>query len=184
MEKSLAVDLSISLYVIINHKLFIEKMETLFLILGIAAIIGGLIGSVAPVLPGPLLSYTGLVCLHFTSKANFSSTFLIVWAVIAGIVFLIDYILPVWGVKNRGGTKYGIWGASIGTLVGLFIIPPFGIIIGPFLGAIIGEMMANTDSDKWWNIGIGSLIGFLISTVLKLIAAAIMAFYFVKEWLF
>lgn len=159
-------------------------METLFLILGILAIIGGLIGAVAPVLPGPLLSYTGLVFLHFTPHANFSSTFLIVWAVIAGLVFLVDYILPIWGVKNRGGTKYGIWGASLGTLAGIFLFPPVGIILGPFIGAIAGEMIAQTDSGKWMNIGIGSLIGFLISTVLKLIASALMAFYFCKEWWF
>ena len=159
-------------------------MYTLFLLLGVLATLGGLIGAVAPVLPGPVLSYTGLVLLHFTSQASFSSTFLILWAVIAGLVFLVDYFLPIWGVKNRGGSNKGIWGASLGMIVGIFLFPPFGLILGPFFGAIIGEMINQTGSDKWWNIGLGSLIGFLVGTVLKLVTSAIMAFYFFKTWWF
>jgi uncharacterized protein YqgC (DUF456 family) len=89
----------------------------------------------------------------------------------------------VYGTKKFGGTSYGVWGCTIGLIVGFFI-GPVGIIIGPFVGAFIGEMMANSDTHKAFKAALGSFIGFLLGTVIKLVACGIMMWYFVKETFF
>lgn len=142
----------------------------------------GIIGCLVPVLPGPPLSYLGLILLHFTRFADFSSTVLIAMAVIAIVVTILDYIVPVWGTKKFGGSKYGTRGATVGLIIGLFLGPP-GIIIGPFIGAFVGELIFKDDIKYAMKAGFGSLLGFLTGIGLKLAASFIMTFYFVKEWI-
>lgn len=148
---------------------------------GILFLILGILGGVLPVLPGPPLSYVALLLLHFTDKYQFSSKFLIIWAVATIVVYLLDYIIPAWGTKKFGGSKRGVWGSMIGLLIGLFLFPPFGIIIGPFAGAVIGEITGGKDNKTALKAGLGSFIGFLAGTMLKLIVSGMMAWYFVAE---
>jgi uncharacterized protein len=115
-------------------------MDYVLIVLGVLFIIGGILGGVLPVLPGPPLSYIGLLFLHFTEKYQFSTRFLIIWAIVTVVVYLLDYVIPAWGTKRFGGSNRGIWGSIIGLVIGLFFFPPFGIIIGPFVGAVIGEL--------------------------------------------
>ena len=91
-----------------------------------------------------------------------------------------DYVLPIWTTRKFGGSKRGVWGATIGLLVGLFF-GPWGIIIGPFLGAFIGEMTANNDHNKAFRSAVGSFVGFLVGVGAKFAACGIMFFYFIKE---
>lgn len=156
-------------------------MDYVLIVLGVLLLISGILGCVLPVLPGPPLSYFGILLLHFTSRYQFSSRFLIIWAIITVVVYALDYIIPVWGTKKFGGSKRGVWGSMIGLLAGLFFFPPFGIIIGPFLGAIIGELSSGKDSGSALKSGFGSFIGFLAGTLLKLIASGMMTWYFFKE---
>ncbi|HYQ58581.1 MAG TPA: DUF456 domain-containing protein, partial [Draconibacterium sp.] len=121
-------------------------MDILLIVLGSIFIISGILGCILPVIPGPPLSYVGLLLLHFTERYQFSSRFLIIWAIITVVVYALDYLIPAWGTKKFGGSKRGIWGSIIGLLIGLFFFPPFGIIIGPFLGAVIGELGAGKES--------------------------------------
>lgn len=148
---------------------------------GILLIIGGIVGSVVPFLPGPPLSYAGLLLLHFTEKHQFSTRFLVIWAIITAITYLIDYFIPIWGTKRFGGSKQGVWGSIIGLVAGIFFFPPFGIIIGPFAGAVIGELMAGKNSSAAFRAGFGSFVGFLLGTLIQLIAAGLMAWQFAKE---
>lgn len=143
----------------------------------------GLIGCVLPFLPGPPLNYTGLLLLHFTSTHHFSINFLVFWAIVTAVVYGLDLIIPVWGTKKFGGSKYGVWGSIIGLLAGFLFFPPFGIIVGPFVGAVIGELIAGKDSGAALKSGFGSFVGFITGTVLKLIASGMMTWYFVKELL-
>ena|SRR5690606_25443217 len=159
-------------------------MDYVLIVFGALLMIAGILGGVLPVLPGPPLSYIGLLLLHFTGKYQFSSHFLITWFIVAAVVTLIDYLIPVWGTKRFGGSKHGIWGSIIGLVVGLFFFPPFGIIIGPFAGAVIGELTAGKDSGAALKSGFGSFIGFLLGTLLKLIAAGLMAWHFGKTLFF
>lgn len=156
-------------------------MDYVLILLGAIMMIIGIAGSVLPVLPGPPLSYLGLLFLHFTTNYQFSTFFLITWGAIALAVFLLDQVIPVWGTKQFGGSKYGIWGSLIGLLIGLFFLPPLGILIGPFLGAVVGELIAGKRSSQALQSGVGSLLGFLAGTVVKLIVSGMMCWYFMKE---
>jgi len=156
-------------------------MDYLLTGLGIVFMIVGILGCVLPLIPGPPLNYIGLLLLHLTTRFQFSTEFLILWAIITVIVYGLDFIIPVWGTKKFGGSKRGVWGSVIGLVVGLFIFPPFGIIIGPFIGAVIGELTAGKESKEALKSGFGSFLGFITGIVLKLVASGMMTWYFAKE---
>lgn len=156
--------------------------DYLLLISGIIFIILGIIGCLVPVLPGPPLSFLGLFLLHLSRFGQFSSSTLLVLGAIAAIVTILDYIVPLWGTKKFGGSKYGIRGATVGLIIGLFL-GPVGIIVGPLIGAFVGEMIFKDDINYALKAGFGSLLGFLMGIGLKLAASFIMTFYFVKEWI-
>jgi len=143
--------------------------------------ITGILGCVLPFIPGPPMSYIGILLLHFTTEIQFTNHFLLIWAIITIVVVALDYIIPVWGTKKFGGSKQGVWGSVIGLVAGLFFFPPFGIIIGPFVGAVIGELTAGKNSKAALKSGFGSFVGFLTGTILKLIVSGMMTWYFVKE---
>ena len=140
----------------------------------------GIIGCLVPVLPGPPLSYLGLILLHVSRFAQFSKSILITLAVVTVIVTIVDYVVPIWGTRKFGGSKYGTRGATVGLIIGLFL-GPAGIIIGPFIGAIVGELIFKDDMKYAIKAGFGSLLGFLTGIGLKLAASLVMTFYFVKE---
>ena len=156
-------------------------MDILLIVLGALFIISGVLGCVLPIIPGPPLSYIGLLLLHFTERYQFSSKFLIIWAIITVVVYVLDYLIPAWGTKKFGGSKRGVFGSIIGLVIGMFFFPPFGIIIGPFIGAVVGELTIGKDSGAALKSGFGSFLGFLAGTLLKLIASGMMTWYFVKE---
>lgn len=149
--------------------------------LGIILTITGILGCVLPFMPGPPLNYAAILLLHFTSGFQFSNRFLIVWAIVTVAVVVLDYIIPVWGTKKFGGSKQGVWGSVIGLIAGMFFFPPLGIIIGPFIGAFAGELIAGKNSKDALKSGFGSFVGFITGTVLKLIVSGMMTWYFVKE---
>ncbi len=154
-------------------------VDYLLLALAIAFMIIGIIGCLVPVLPGPPLSFIGLLILHFTDFAEFRINLLIILGLIAILVAAFDYVVPIWGTKKFGGTKYGIRGATVGLLIGLFFGPP-GIIIGPFIGAVVGELIYKDDFSYAIRAGFGSLIGFMAGIGLKLATSLIITFYFIR----
>lgn len=156
-------------------------MDYVLITLGVIFMISGILGCVLPIIPGPPLSYVGLLLLHFTGRYQFSTRFLIIWAIITIVVYALDYIIPAWGTKKFGGSKRGVWGSIIGLIIGMFFFPPFGIIIGPFAGAVIGELTVGKDSGAALKSGFGSFLGFLAGTLLKLITSGMMTWYFFKE---
>ena len=148
---------------------------------GSVLMIIGIIGCILPVIPGPPLSFVGLLLLHFSKYAEFSFEFLLFFGAIAVIVTVLDYIVPIWGTKKFGGSKAGMWGAAIGLVLGLIFLPPLGIIIGPFAGAVIGEALTGKKTAHAFRAGLGSLLGLMMGIGLKLAASITMTFYFVKE---
>lgn len=168
-------------------------MDIVFIILGAICLLLGLVGCVAPVVPGVPLSYLGLLLLHWTERVQFSWQFLVVWGVVVVVIQILDYFIPAWGTKKFGGTKYGVWGSTIGLFAG-FLMGPLGIIIGPFVGAVVGELIYfnrhpqntiaqpnNTNFNRALRAGFGSFVGLLAGTLVKVICCGVMIAYFVKE---
>lgn len=156
-------------------------MDYFLIIVGIIFAITGILGCFLPFLPGPPLNYVALLLLHFTSNHQFTTKFLVIWAIVSAIVVLIDYLIPIWGTKKFGGSKQGVWGSVLGLVAGLFIFPPFGIILFPFLGAVAGELIAGKDTGSALKAGFGSFVGFLAGTILKLIVSGMMTWYFFSK---
>jgi uncharacterized protein YqgC (DUF456 family) len=156
--------------------------DYLLLITGIILMILGIIGCLVPVLPGPPFSFLGLILLHLSRFGQFSNTILIILGCVAVAVTILDYIVPVWGTRKFGGSKYGARGATVGLVVGIFL-GPAGIILGPLVGAFVGEMIFKDDVKYALRAGFGSLLGFLAGVGLKLAASFVMTFYFIKEWI-
>lgn len=158
-------------------------MDLLLFFVAILFIFLGVVGSFLPVLPGPLTSWAGLLTLHFIDAIPMDRIFLIITLVIAIIIWFLDYVIPVIGAKQFGGSKYGIIGTSIGLLVGLIAPIPFGIVIGPFFGALLGEFINKSKSKTAVKAALGSFIGFLTSTFIKFIVAIIyLGLFLVKIW--
>lgn len=149
----------------------------LIIIAGVFMLIG-IVGCILPVIPGPPLAFVGLLIVEATEKVDFSGNFLLLMFVIAVGVTALDYIIPIWGTKKFGGTRAGVIGSTLGLIGGLIFFLPLGIIIGPFVGAVIGEMLQNDDFNQAVKSGIGSFIGFLLGTGIKLIASSVMTYYF------
>ncbi|MBQ0909149.1 DUF456 domain-containing protein [Flavobacterium sp. F-328] len=145
-------------------------MDVLLLLLGLLSILLGIAGSFLPVLPGPILSWLGLLLLYLTGAVPMNY-----WVV--GITFLItialsvlDYVIPAQGTKKFGGSSYGIWGTNIGLLVGLLAPIPFGFIIGPFIGALVGELLYDSkNQQRAVKAAVGSLVGFLASSFIQFV---------------
>ena len=145
----------------------------------------GIIGSFIPVLPGPTMSWIGLLLLYLTKTVEDDWLFLGITLVVALIVFALDYIIPVMGTKKFGGSKSGMIGTTIGLLVAIFfpIFGIFGIIIWPFLGALVGELINKADSSTAIKAAFGSFLGFITGTFLKFVIAVIyFGFFIVTFW--
>jgi uncharacterized protein YqgC (DUF456 family) len=168
-------------------------MNTILIIVGAICLLAGIAGCILPVVPGVPLAYVGLILLHFTDKVDFTWQFLIIWGIVTIVVQVLDYFIPAWGTKKFGGSKWGVWGSTIGLFVGL-VIGPIGIVVGLFLGAVIGELMyfnqhpqvsstpspQNSNLNKALRAGFGSFVGLLAGTILKLVCCGWMAVEFVK----
>jgi len=155
-------------------------MEWIWIVLGILLILAGLAGSLLPILPGPPLAYAGLLMQALRDPSPFSSKFLWIWAAVVAVLAVLDYLIPVWGAKRYGGTKYGMWGCSIGFLLA-FWMGPLGIIVGPFLGAFVGELMARRTEAEALRAAWGPFIGFLFSSVLKLVICGMFLYYLIAS---
>lgn len=158
-------------------------MDIFLLILGFILMLVGIIGSFLPILPGPPISWVGLLLLHSTSVIYMTWTFLGITLAIALLVFALDYIIPAIGTKKFGGTKAGVIGTTIGLIVALFfpILGPFGIIIWPFIGALVGELLNKADKKTATKAAFGSFLGFLTGTFMKFLVAIVYLGLFISE---
>ncbi len=154
-------------------------MDIFWTIIAGLLLVAGILGSVIPLLPGPPLGYVGLLVMQLKSAPPFSVKFLAWWLLIVLVVVLLDYAVPLYGTKKFGGSRYGIWGCAIGLIVGLWF-GPVGIVAGPFIGAFVGEILANKQTEHALRAAVGSFVGFVFSTLLKLVTCLVMCWYFVR----
>ena len=151
-------------------------MDILLMVFAFLLLVASIVGCALPVLPGPPLAYAGILLLHLTDKVQFTTHQLIIWLVVVIVLQVVDYITPLLGSKYSGGTSFGNRGCIAGTIIGMFFMP-WGLIIGPFVGAIAGEMMGGQDLAQAIRAGIGTLLGYLFGTLMKVVVC----FYFVVQ---
>lgn len=145
-------------------------MDYILLILSIILMLIGILGSFLPALPGPPISWIGLLCLYFVKEIPYNYTLLGVTLTITIVISILDYVIPAQGTKKFGGSKYGVWGTNIGLVVGLITPIPLGFLIGPFVGALIGELLFDRNNlNRAFKAATGSIIGFLASTFIKFV---------------
>ncbi|MBU4532941.1 MAG: DUF456 domain-containing protein [Eubacteriales bacterium] len=154
-------------------------MSTLAVGIAVLFFAVGAIGIVFPIIPGIALIWLGMLVYGFlTGFETLTLAFFLGQAVGVALAFVVDYAANVWGVKRFGGSKAALWGSVIGILFGVLLLGPFGVIVGPFAGALAGELLAGGSPSRAVQVGIGTLIGFLGGTVLKFGIATVMIIWF------
>jgi uncharacterized protein YqgC (DUF456 family) len=153
---------------------YIHLLETFLIIIGFLCCLVGILGSFLPVLPGPPISWIGLLLLYLIPAVAVDYTFLGVTLGVALLILAMDYVIPIIGTKYFGGSRAGAIGSTVGLIVGLFF-PPLGFIIGPFVGAFFGEIIfnANSNSKHAFKSAVGSFIGFLAGTFMKTLVSIV-----------
>ncbi len=157
-------------------------MDIFFIITGLILCIVGLIGSFFPIIPGPITSWIGLVFLHFTTFVPLEIYFLLGTFMIAISIFILDLIIPIIGLKKFGGTRGGQIGAIIGLVIGFFF-GPIGLLAGPFLGALSGEIINKSKINIAIKASFGTLLGFIVGASMKFIISFIFLLAFFQKLL-
>ena len=157
-------------------------MDVFFIITGLILCIVGLIGSFFPIIPGPITSWIGLVFLHFTTFVPLEIYFLLGTFMIAISIFILDLIIPIIGLKKFGGTRGGQIGAIIGLVIGFFF-GPIGLLAGPFLGALSGEIINKSKINIAIKASFGTLLGFIVGASMKFIISFIFLLAFFQKLL-
>jgi len=158
-------------------------MDMALYLLAAALIIGGLIGSVIPALPGLPMIFGGI---WLTAAVDDYRHLGLWWLLIigglgtAGVV--IEFIASTLGAKRVGASRLALWGASLGTLAGMFLGIP-GLLLGPFIGALLGELASGTSVLRSAHVGVGTWIGLLFGTLMKLVISFMMVGLFGLAWL-
>ena len=158
-------------------------MDTLLVVLGFICCLVGLVGSFLPVLPGVSLCWMGLLLLYLTEKIPMNYWILGITFLLMICITILDYTIPAQTTKKFGGSKYGIWGANLGLVFGLFV-PPLGLVFGPFVGALVGELLFNfKDKNRAIRSAFGTFVGFLVSSVMKFVVCLSFLILFIFVWI-
>lgn len=153
-------------------------MDTLLIIGSVLAIVG-IIGSIVPALPGPIVGYGALILLYASRGADgITPISLGIFGAVLILVTIIGYIAPIWGARFSGASSRGVWGAVLGAVIGLVVFLPLGLFIGAFVGAVLGELSTGKDGAAALKAGIGTLLGSVMVIALQTLFAVIMAGYY------
>lgn len=147
-------------------------------------VLGGLAGSILPLLPGIPMIFGGLWLASFVDGYQHAGKWTLIIVAILGIIAMaLDFIAGAMGAKRVGASKLAIWGALIGTIVGMFF-NVVGLIIGPFIGALAGELLNGNSVLRSTEVSIGTWIGMLFGTLAKLVLSFMMIGAWGLAWLF
>ncbi len=141
----------------------------------------GLIGCFVPIIPSPITSWFGFLMLHLSSNVIIESNFLIFTLILSILIFLADFILPMFTAKKFGGSKKGVLGTGIGLFLGFFIMGPIGVLVGACIGSILGELLNKTNGDKIIVGAIGSIFGVISGVFLKLLVSLVFFLIYLEK---
>lgn len=160
----------------------IDFLSLILTVVAAILLVVGFLGCFLPIIPGPPLAWSGFLAAYFSSYNDISGKVLIITAIVAVGVTILDNILPPLMTKRTGGSKAATWGSTIGLIIGLFA-GPVGIIIGPFIGAFAGEII-HSKGDMGLSIksAWGSFLGFLCGTGIKMVVVGIYIWFYVKSF--
>jgi len=147
-------------------------------VLGGILLLAGFAGCILPMLPGPPIAYLALFCVASGGWPAYSLLELVLLGALTAVVTAVDLLLPVLGARKRGASKAGIWLSVVGLAVGMFLLPPFGFLIGAYVGALAGELLAGRGARAFgpaWGVFVGTVAG----VGLKLGCCGVLAWYFV-----
>ncbi|WP_079529545.1 DUF456 domain-containing protein [Halobacillus hunanensis] len=157
-------------------------MDILIWIIIIALFLASFASIIFPIIPGPLVLWLGfLAYFFFINGEELSILFWIGMVILTVILIVADIIANSYFVKRYGGSKWGERSAAIGVIVGSFIIPPFGLIILPFILVLIVELVQKRSTEEAFKASLGSLFGFLSGSVAKVVIQLIMIVWFFLE---
>ncbi len=149
---------------------------------GALLIIAGIAGCIFSVIPGLILSYISLILLSFVHHLeSYSPRFLILMGIVVSVITALDFLVPKWRKKKYGASRPGMLISVIGMLIGLWLFPPWGIIIGAFIGGLIGEILVRKQEKSAFKAGAGVFIGTIFGIMLKICITGLIAHYFLKE---
>ena len=148
------------------------------LIIAVVLSLIGVVGAIAPALPGPPLSFAALIIVYFVLPGSISLSLLITMGVLTLAAAALDYAAPIILTRVGGGSSEAILGTTLGLLAGLFFMP-LGLILGPLAGAFIGEYSHSAHLGKALWIAFLSFLSFVFTTVTKLILTAMIAYYII-----
>ena len=158
-------------------------MEPLLWVLAVALVVVGVAGTILPALPGAPIVFAGLLLAAWIDGFQKVGWFsLVILGLLTVLTFVVDVLATGMGAKRVGASWLAVFGAAVGTVVGLFFSLP-GLILGPFLGAVAGEYLARRNKDQAVKVGFGTWVGLLIGTAGKMAVIFIMVAVFVTAYL-
>jgi uncharacterized protein YqgC (DUF456 family) len=157
-------------------------MEILLYVVAILLIVGGLVAAVLPAFPGIPLIFCGIWLIAWVDRYHHLNTWWLLGIALVGTVGLtIDLMAGALGAKRVGASRQAVWGALLGTAVGLFLGIP-GLLLGPFVGAVLGELSAGSSILRSADVGVSTWIGLIFGTIIKLIASLMMVALLGAAW--
>ena len=154
-------------------------IDILLWILAIILVGGGMAGLVFPILPGAPVLYAGLFVAAWAEDfAHVGATTLVVLGIMAILTYVLDFLAGAFGAKRFGASRRAVIGATLGAIVGIFFGIP-GILLGPFIGAVLGELSNRPDLKAAGLAGIGATLGLALGVAAKLTLAFAMLGIFV-----
>jgi uncharacterized protein YqgC (DUF456 family) len=154
-------------------------LDILGWVLVIALFVVGMIGTIYPILPSVVAIYGAFFVYGlFFDFAAFGFWFWAIQTAIFLAIFIGDFVISAFGVKKFGGSRASVIGSTVGLIIGPFVLPFLGLLLGAFLGAAIGEMLVGSSLNKALKVGIGSLVGFFSSAIVKIVLQIVMIVLF------
>ena len=158
-------------------------LEIIIDIIAVLMAITGIVGCIIPALPGPPLTYASLLLMYLLNNPDYaiSGKFMVIWIIIVAAVSILDYVVQPYFTKITGGSKLAVRYSIAGMVAGMIFFPPFGIIAGSFIGALIAEFLVNKKPlQNSLLAAFGAFLGFIFGTGLKLAASVTMLYYLIR----